>query len=148
MTNAEYEKLIGGRKFQAYQLREQGLTYTEIGKRMGITAGRVKQLYSIAKHRLEWSNYFFGLSIKLGHLLNNIGIHNREQALEAFNSGKLKPGKGGIRNYGWKSHKEMAKWLGLPEPMKPMAALLAMQTCPHCGKKLKQEISNNPKTSE
>ena len=81
------------------------------------------------------------LSCRAANCLNNAGIETKEQARQAIIEGRLKPDKKawnwnapnqnrGIRNYGWKTHKEVCKWVGLPEPHKPKR----VQICPHCGK--------------
>lgn len=81
------------------------------------------------------------LSSRAAHCLSNVGIETKEQARQAITQGRLKPDKKpwkwnstnedrGVRNYGWKTHKEVCKWAGLPEPQKPKR----MQICPHCGK--------------
>lgn len=81
------------------------------------------------------------LSVRAANCLSNSGIETKEQAKQAIIEGRLKPDKKvwnwnapiqnrGIRNYGWKTHKEVCKWVGLPEPHKPKR----VQICPHCGK--------------
>jgi hypothetical protein len=70
-----------------------------------------------------------GLSTRAQNVLYNNDFSSREGVLAAYKSEKLHPTKGlRPRNYGWKCHKEVAKWLGLPEPNKSIP-----KTCPHCG---------------
>lgn len=118
----------------AYQLRKQGLSFREIGERMGISSVRARQLYLAAKCKLtrepHWTD---GLSVQSANCLNNCNINSREEAMEAYQSGKLRVGNGRPRNYGWKTHKEVAKWLGLPEPQKPSVRVRLAKTCPPCG---------------
>lgn len=129
--------LLGERRFLAYQLRKQGLKFKDIGKRMNVGAQRARQLYASAEYRLTREPHWMdGLSVRAANCLWNMSIESREEALEAYNSGRLRPGKRGPRNYGWKSHKEVAKWLGLPEPQKPAPRVYAPKVCPHCGGKL------------
>ena len=137
--------LLGERRFLTYQLRKQGLKFKEIGKRMGISLSRAQQLYRSAEWRLNREPHWMdGLSVRAANCLNNCNINSREEALEAYQSGRLRVGKRGPRNYGkcgprnygWKSHKEVAKWLGLPEPQKPAPRVYLAKTCPHCGGKL------------
>ena len=129
--------LLGERRFLAYQLRKQGLKFKEVGKRMGISSGRAQQLYHNAEWRLNLAPHWMdGLSVRAANCLNYYNINSREEALEAYQSGRLRVGQRGPRNYGWKSHKEVAKWLGLPEPQKPAPRVYLAKTCPHCGGKL------------
>jgi len=44
-----------------------------------------------------------------------MNVTSREEAMVALKKGLLVPSKS-IRNYGWKSHLEVCKWLGLPKP--------------------------------
>lgn len=111
---------LGERQRLAYTLRKQGLKFKEIGKRMGVSAVRANELYRSAEWRLNREPHWMdGLGVRVANCLNNCNINSREEALEAYQSGKLHVGKRGPRNYGWKSHKEVARWLGLPEPQKP-----------------------------
>lgn len=59
-----------------------------------------------------------GLSTRLVNCLKQSGVETRDQALEAYLTGKLRPLKG-TRNYGWKCHIELASRLGFPAPRKP-----------------------------
>lgn len=130
-------ELLGERRFLAYTLRKQGLKFKDIGKRMNVGAQRARQLYTSAEYRLNREpRWMDGLSVRAANCLWNININSREEALEAYQSGRLHVGKRGPRHYGWKSHKEVAKWLGLPEPQKPAPRVYAPKVCPHCGGKL------------
>lgn len=57
--------------------------------------------------------------------------NSKAELMDAFVSGKFYPSEGGKpashRQYGWKTHKEIAAWLGLPEPMKPKPGVPLMQ---------------------
>ena len=129
--------LLGERRTLAYNLRNQGMKFKEVGKRMGVGAQRAAQLYASAKWRLNREAHWMdGLGVRAANCLNNCNINSREEALEAYQSGKLRVGKRGPLNYGWKSHKEVAKWLGLPEPQKAAPRVYLAKTCPHCGGKL------------
>lgn len=74
-----------------------------------------------------------GLGIRASNCLSNCNIKSREEALAAFKSGVLQPGKKGPRNYGLETHKQVAKWLGFPEPKKPTRRVRIPKVCPHCG---------------
>ena len=82
--------------------------------------------------KTHWSE---GLSVRAVNCLNNAGINSRKQTLEAYTSGRLHPDKCTPRGYGWLTHKQVAKFLGLPEPQRPTPKFRC-QTCPHCGVKL------------
>lgn len=107
------------RRDLAYRLRSQGLKFKEIGQQMGVSADRARVLYCSAKLREENSeNWLYDLGVRATWVLLDCGINSRTEALSAYRSGRLKPGA--VRNYGWASHKEVAKWLGLPEPKEPI----------------------------
>ena len=66
-----------------------------------------KQLCVVSREkRLRW------LEIRLRSCLFNNNIVNRRQLLKDYKSGILLK----LHNYGWASHKHVAKLLGLPEP--------------------------------
>jgi len=81
------------------------------------------------------SHWTYGLSVRAANSLNNFGITSREEAIEAIKSGRMSPGK--MRNYGWKSHSELLRFLGLPEAKKLSRVYTLNGHCPHCGKSLK-----------
>ena len=86
------------------------------------------------EHGGSWMD---GLSTRCKLCIHNMDLKSRDDVLQAYKSGRLKPeGKKHPRNYGWKSHREIAKWLGLPEPVKPKQAVLIK--CPHCGADLQK----------
>ena len=45
--------MLSDRQRQAYELREQRLTYQKIGEQMGISAGSASQAVHLAQHRLR-----------------------------------------------------------------------------------------------
>lgn len=109
------------RQREAYDLRKQGKTFVQVGEAMGIGKQRARDLYMIARVRSDRDPHWMdGLSVRAGNCLNNFGLKSREEAKEAFSSGKLKPGE--LRCYGWKTHVEVAKWLGVIVPQKISAA--------------------------
>jgi len=124
------------RRKLAYDLRQQGQTFVEIGKRLGCGVQRARQLYVIEK---RWKNrephWSDGLSVRAANCLNNVGVNSREDAFQAYRNGNLNPLKQ-PRCYGWITHKEVAAWLGQAEPMKPAPRIHLAKTCPHCGEKL------------
>ena len=130
------KKLSQERLTLVYNLRNQGLKFKEIGKRVGVGTQRAAILYSTSK---RWMNRkprcTDGLSVRTLSCLYNCNINSRQKILKAYQSGLLKPTKY-PRNYGWKRHKEVAKWLGLPEPQKTATRAYLAKICPHCGGKL------------
>jgi len=125
------------RRSLAYSLREQGLTFKEIGKRMGIGPARARQIYGYAERLLtrkpHWTD---GLSTRAANIFNNLNLESRDAALAAYQDGRLCVGPRGPHWYGWTCHKEVAKWLGLPEPMKPTRKK-PLLNCPECGHRLR-----------
>lgn len=50
---ARAEMIMNTRRRQARKLKQKGLTYAQIGERMGITRQRAQQLVTIPKSELE-----------------------------------------------------------------------------------------------
>ena len=129
-------------EFFAYQLREQGLTFKEIGKRMGVNTERARTLFCRSTYRIseDPESVHYGLSTRAANrLCNYLNIRNRKEATKAYKAGKLHPETCKVNGYGWKTYKEIAEWLGFPEPQKPARAYV-LTVCPHCGGKIKQGI--------
>lgn len=104
----------------AYRLRKEGLLFKDIGKQLNVGVARARQLYIAAERIVNAPfNSLKGLSARVENCLRNIGVENRQQALEAFKTFYNQGNDRTPRNYGWTSHKELAKWLGLPDPVKP-----------------------------
>jgi hypothetical protein len=112
-----------GRKWDAYRLKQSGISNVEIAQKMGITQKMVGQHLRSASHNLEWRctpHWGDGLGVRISNILNNFDIVGREQVMKEFKGGILSRWKnGGPRGYGWKTYVEVALWLGLPEPVKP-----------------------------
>lgn len=129
MNTAERMKLRRERQATASHLRQQGLTFAEIGRRMGCSAARANAIYLDAEWAANrppsWKN---GMSVRALCVLDRLGLNDRESALAAYHSGQLHPRNPLARNYGWTTHREIAAWLGLPEPQE-----VATKVCPHCG---------------
>ncbi len=66
------------------------------------------------QHEPDKAHRYFGLSVRAFNCCNNANLLNRDQIAAAIKDGRLHPNN--IRNYGWKTHVEIHKWLGLPEP--------------------------------
>lgn len=74
-----------------------------------------------------------GLSVRVRNILDIHNINSREEALAAYQDGRLRWTMNGPRtprNYGLKSEREVAKWLGMPDTGPKF------KVCPHCGKTL------------
>jgi hypothetical protein len=138
-----FSELLGERLTRVIQLREhQDKTFKEIGQAIGCGAQRAAQLYHTAKRRQERhaqgesADPYYGLSVRTSNCCNNRNLMNREQIAAAIKDGTLHPrASAHCRNFGWKSYKEIHKWLGLPEPVKTVRVYVA-KVCPHCGGKL------------
>lgn len=139
-------------ELRAIELRECGKTFREIGTGIGVCANRAMQIHARAIFkRDEWpKNPLYPLSVRAVNCLNNIAVTNKKEALSAIQSGRLKPLRS-PRNYGWKTHQEICRWLGLPEPKRPGRKIAVSKTCPHCGGKLTRNFrvyKEVPATSE
>ena len=122
------------RNNEAERLESEGLSYSEIGKRIGVSAQRACQIcYHIRKRREERAresvSWASGVSARLYHVICNMKIESREQAIEMFPRlwPHKRPGKITPRNYGRKSHDELAALLGFPKPK------YGVLICKHCG---------------
>lgn len=144
-TPAELSRtdLLGERLCLVVKLREsEKKTFREIGERIGCGGQRAAQLYHEAKRlqdrhaQGEKADPYYGLSVRAANCCNNRNLMNREQIAAAIKDGSLHPrASAHVRNFGWKSYKEIHKWLGLPEPVKTVR-VYTVKVCPHCGGKL------------
>ena len=132
------EFVLSGKRLQLIKERIHELGYTipisifRIKRFRGVGYCTIQELIKIGVVKEYDAD---DLSIRARNCLNSIGIKTKEQAVEAINDGRLHPDNNpikqiAVRNYGWKTHKEVCKWLGLPEPHKAKT----VQFCPHCGK--------------
>ncbi len=100
---------------RAFDLRQSGLTFKAIGKQLSVGTQTARNLVFDHMGWLDHTDdWFFGLRSIVSNALLNIGMKSREETLSAYLSGMLKPEK--FRGYSWRCHKEVASWLGLPEP--------------------------------
>lgn len=135
-------ELLGEKRFHAYTLREQGLKLREIASRLGVGVERVRVLYFSAVRKLTRDpNSIESLSSRAFNCLKSVGVFTREQALEAYQSKQIVP-LVRPRCYGWKTHEEVAEWLGLPKPAKPEPKVIVKNVCPHCGCRIKSAINS------
>jgi len=122
------------RNQEIYNMRLKGKKLKEIAEVMNISTVRVRQIYLQEKWRLEEKDdpecWWFGLSSRTANALKNAELEGKEDVLRALKLGRINPRPNGTKGYGWKSHKEVHAWLGLPEPQKQK------RVCPHCGGEL------------
>lgn len=123
------------RELLAYQLRKEGLPFSKIGERLNVSPPRARQIYISAEYSMKrpawWTD---GLSVRAQNCLWKLGVSSREQAFEVYQ--KISAGRLNPRNYGRKTHEEVAKWLGLPDPQKSRPEVYPAERCPHCGERL------------
>lgn len=105
-------ELLGHRRFKVYTMREAGATYREIGREMGVTAGRARDIRKHAEYLLacepHWTD---GLETRTAHAIQNCGFKNKAEVAGALESGKLRR----YRNIGRKAISDVEKWLGVSE---------------------------------
>lgn len=102
-------------------MRDGGKKFSEIAKVIGISYGRVRQIYCWRKWRenrpAQWDD---GLSVRASNCLRNANIENREDVKRKVLAGEIwRGGKSHYRNMGWKTYCEICVWAGLSEPKKP-----------------------------
>jgi len=95
-------------------LRRDGRSFNEIGSIFGCSAQRARQLYHRAVRERDHNarQWWYGLSFRAKKCLMNSGVDSREGARTAISETRLVPNKH-PRNYGFKTHIEVLKWLGL-----------------------------------
>ncbi len=130
---------LNERHLLVIKLREEKtLTFKAIAESLGCSPCRASQIYRTAKRVQKWHEQkadgdpYYGLSTRAANCCNNAGLMNRAQIVAAISSGRLHPSNiAGCGNYGWGTHIEVHKWLGLPEPQRTRPRM-----CPHCGGRL------------
>lgn len=132
---------------QVMHLREQGMTYASIGRAMGLSRERAKQVYRDAREHLKdyATSGADALSLLPGRarkFLELFSLTTRAAVREAVESGKLQWNEdrkrlifdgSSPRNYGWGVWVVVSEWAGLPRPESPSRPCV---TCPHCGGKV------------
>jgi hypothetical protein len=107
------------RRDLAFALRQQGKTFRQIGKVLGVCPERAREIYGRAREitlgRHHWTE---GLSIRIQNVLLNAGLFTMEAVEEAIKARKLRPHwrplkVEKLRNYGKKSHYELCEFLGV-----------------------------------
>jgi hypothetical protein len=113
--------LLDKRTYRVYRLRtDEKKTFREIAANMGLSRNRVHQMYQASVQQIEpkkrggdvWPE--FSLSLRAIHCterkFGRANVHERV-VKRALKSGQLSPGK--VHNYGWKTHREVCKWVGV-----------------------------------
>jgi hypothetical protein len=110
------------RSYRVYRLRtDEQKTFREIGALIGVSHGRAWQICRASIQRIElkkrggdvWPE--FSLSLRGIHCVHRAFRKTnvtKNDVIRALKNGKLRPGK--VHNYGWKTHREVCKWAGVP----------------------------------
>jgi hypothetical protein len=110
-------ELLGAKRLRAVTLRRGGMTYREIGEKIGVSPGSAMQIVGRGEAMLWRRGEGIDeveLSVRAVNCLNNAGIgSSRKSVREAIDSGVLHPSKS-IRNYGWETHKICCEYAGTP----------------------------------
>ena len=69
----------------------------------------------------------FPFSVRTFNTMERLAIKTRQQALDLYNTGHLRPGA--VRGFGWVSYHEICEWLGVPS----IRQIVTRSACPHCG---------------
>jgi len=129
-TRKPYLKLVD-KIPEVVRMRSEGMTLDKIGAHFGLTKQRIGQIEKSAeKHEEILKLWGFPFSVRTFNTLERLSIASRQQALDLYNSGHLRPGA--VRGFGWVSYHEICEWLGVPTTREPISFLV----CPHCGKNI------------
>jgi hypothetical protein len=111
--------------------RDEKLTHREVAAQLGVSSERVRQIYRVAKARLNdfaenGDNALARLPTRAITVLNNIGITSRAQTRAAIETGRLswsERGRGSmrwsgqpLRLGGWHTWVVLHEWTGLVPP--------------------------------
>ncbi len=132
---------------QVMQLREQGLTHAQIGRAMGFSGTRAKEMVIEAQRRMQdiaknGQDALCLLPALARQFLEAHGLTSRAEVRAAMDAGKLfwseqwgRPSYGKLiyRSYGWGTWQVLCEWAGLPRPVSTKHRCV---TCPHCGGKV------------
>jgi hypothetical protein len=92
-------EILGSKRLRAVTLRRGGMTYREIGEKIGVGPQRASQIVAIGERKLrlrEAGVDAVELGVRAGNCLNNAGIgSSRKSVREAIDSGVLHPNKSG-----------------------------------------------------
>jgi hypothetical protein len=96
-------------------MRSEGKTLEEIGKHFSLSRQRIKQIEQSAEmHEEILQLWGFPFSVRTFNTLERLCIKSREEALQLYNTGHLRPGA--VRGFGWVSYHEICEWLEYRQP--------------------------------
>jgi len=129
-TRKPYIKLVD-KIPEVVRMRSEGKTLEEIGQYFGLSRQRINQIEQAAEmHEEILRQWGFPFSTRTANMMDRLSITTRQEALDLYNSGHLRPGA--VRGFGWVSYHEICEWLEVPTTRDPINFLV----CPHCGKKI------------
>jgi hypothetical protein len=129
-TRKPYVKLVD-KIPEVVRMRSEGMTLEQIGEHYGLSRQRINQIEQAAEmHEEILRQWGFPFSTRTANTMERLSITTRQEALDLYNSGHLRPGA--VRGFGWVSYHEICEWLGVPTTREPINFLV----CPHCGKKI------------
>jgi len=126
-TRKPYIKLVD-KIPEVVRMRSEGMTLEEIGKHFSLSRQRIKQIEQSAEmHEEILKVWGFPFTTRTFNTLERLSIKSREEALQLYNTGHLRPGA--VRGFGWVSYHEICEWLGVPS----IRQIVTRSACPHCG---------------
>jgi hypothetical protein len=129
-TRQPYVKLVD-KIPEVVRMRSEGMTLEQIGQHFGLSRQRINQIEQAAEmHEEILRQWGFPFSTRTANTMDRLSITTRQEALDLYNSGHLRPGA--VRGFGWVSYHEICEWLDVPTTREPINFLV----CPHCGKKI------------
>jgi transcriptional regulator with XRE-family HTH domain len=129
-TRKPYVKLVD-KIPEVVRMRSEGMTLEQIGEHYGLSRQRINQIEQAAEmHEEILRQWGFPFSTRTANTMERLAITTRQEALDLYNSGHLRPGA--VRGFGWVSYHEICEWLEVPTTREPINFLV----CPHCGKKI------------
>jgi len=129
-TRKPYIKLVD-KVPEVVRMRSEGMTLEQIGQHFGLSRQRINQIEQAAEmHEEILRQWGFPFSTRTANTMERLSITTRQEALDLYNSGHLRPGA--VRGFGWVSYHEICEWLEVPTTREPINFLV----CPHCGKKI------------
>jgi len=129
-TRKPYIKLVD-KVPEVVRMRSEGMTLEQIGQHFGLSRQRINQIEQAAEmHEEILRQWGFPFSTRTANTMERLSITTRQEALDLYNSGHLRPGV--VRGFGWVSYHEICEWLEVPTTREPINFLV----CPHCGKKI------------
>jgi len=129
-TRKPYIKLVD-KIPEVVRMRSEGMTLEQIGEHFGLSRQRINQIEQAAEmHEEILRQWGFPFSTRTANMMDRLSITTRQEALDLYNSGHLRPGA--VRGFGWVSYHEICEWLEVPTTREPINFLF----CPHCGKKI------------